>query len=146
MKLIGQETMMDHSKYWTEEIRREDRRRSYPRMDKQTFPFRYRFGLNRTVLFPVVIKRQRGERIGLRETNHQHSIIHWPNSLIWWTTYDEIKESTYTDQLMERSKPHLREITFIRRIEWTDDKCVNLNHFSPTFFSQYDQWECLILW
>jgi hypothetical protein len=40
--------------------------KSYPRIDRQTLPFLYRFGLKRTVLFPVVINRQRGARIGLK--------------------------------------------------------------------------------
>lgn len=31
-----------------------------PNIDKQTLPFLYKFGLNRTVPFDVVIKRTRG--------------------------------------------------------------------------------------
>ena len=44
-----------------------DHRSTNPRIERQTFPLRYKFGLKRTVLFPVVIKRQRGARIGLKK-------------------------------------------------------------------------------
>ena len=40
------------------------RLQTYPRRDRQTLPFLYKFGLKRTVSFEVVIKRTRGGEMG----------------------------------------------------------------------------------
>jgi hypothetical protein len=113
-------------------------------MLKQTLPFLYKFGLNLTVPFEVVIRRTRGfNQVIIYKISLRFLIFigfYRFERIIWWTADHKIKKSTlkHKNTLNFSLNQDLKSIkTFVWCIKWTSNHGMNLkislNHLKKLF-------------